>query len=75
MVITTYATSIYLAFYFQGFGFSLSCGETRSGSVHKVHITLQELQAVALRLYKMTFLLCGKVVASHLADSTAEASL
>ena len=36
---------------------------TWSGSVSKVHITLQELQAVALVLYTMAYWLSGMVIA------------
>ena len=41
----------------------------------KVHIALQELQAVELMLSKMTFWLPGKLVALHLDISTAKAYL
>ena len=41
----------------------------------KVHIALQELQAVVLMLHKVAFWLSGKVVALHLDNSTAKAYL
>ena len=49
------------AFYFQGSGLLLSFSRTWSDSIYKAHIALQELQAVALRLYKMAFDLSDKV--------------
>ena len=36
----------------------------------KAHIALQELQAVAIMLYRMTFWLSGKMVVLHLDNST-----
>ena len=75
MVITTNAMSHYWAFYFQGSGFPVSCYGTWSGSMCKVHITLQELQAVSLRLHKLAFSLSGKVVVLHLDNSTTKAYL
>ena len=63
------------AFYFQGSGFPLSSSGSWSGSMYKVHITLQEFQAVALMLHKMAFHLSGKVAALHLDNSTSKAYL
>ena len=53
----------------------MSCCGTWSGSMHNVHITLQELQAVTLMLHKVTFQLTNEVVALHLDTSTAKAYL
>ena len=44
----------------------ISCCGTWSGSMSKIHVVLQELQAVALMLHKMTFQLSSKVAALHL---------
>ena len=63
------------AFYFQGSGLPLSFNRKWSGSMHKVHITLQELQPVALMLHIMAFCLSGKVVALHLDNSTVKVYL
>ena len=41
----------------------------------QVHIALQEVQAIALMLYRMAFLLSGKVVSFHLDNSTAKTHL
>ena len=41
----------------------------------RAHITLQELQAIAMMLHQMAFCLSGKVVAFFLNNSTAEAYL
>ena len=41
----------------------------------RAHISLQELWTVAMVLHRMAFHLCGKVVALHLDNSTAKASL
>ena len=44
--------------------------------MHKVHITLQELQAVALMLSRIAYMLSGQVAALHLDNnSTAKAYL
>ena len=60
-------------FYFQGSGLPLSVSGAWSGSLSRAHITLQELQAVAIMLSRMAFCLSGKVVALHLDNSTAKA--
>ena len=41
----------------------------------RAHIALQELQAVAMMLYRMAFCLSGKVVALHLDNNTGKAYL
>ena len=41
----------------------------------RAHITMQELQAVAMMLHRMAFQLSGKVVALYLDNSTAKAYL
>ena len=43
--------------------------------MHNVHITLQELQPVALMLHRMAFQLCGKMVTLHVDNNTAKAYL
>ena len=71
MVINTDATPYHLDFCFQGSRFPLSCNGIWSVSLCKVHIALQELQAIVPILYKMAFLLSGMVVAFHLDNGTA----
>ena len=63
------------ALYFQGSEVLISCCDIWSGSICKRHIALQEIQAVALMLYKMAFWFSGKVFALHLDNNTAEAYL
>ena len=46
-----------------------------SGSMYRIHIALQELQAVALMLCRMAFQLLGKVVALQPENSTTKAYL
>ena len=75
VVIATDATPTHWAFYFQGSGLPLSVSGAWSGCWSRAHITLQELQAVAIMLCKMAFCLSGKVVALHLDKSTAKAYL
>ena len=75
VVIATDATPTHWAFYFQGSGLPFSVSGTWSGSLSRAHITLQELQAVAVMLCRMAFCLSGKVVALHLDNSTAKAYL
>ena len=43
--------------------------------MYRAHITLQELQAVAMMLHRMACCLSGKLVALHLDNSTAKAYL
>ena len=75
VVIATYAMPTHLAFYFQGSGLPLSVSGPWLGSMCRVHIALQELQAIAMMLHRMVFHLSGKVVALHLDNSTAKAYL
>ena len=75
MVIATNATPTHWAFYLQGSGLPLSVSGAWSGSLCRAHISLQELQAVAIILCSMVFCLSGKVVALHLDNSTAKAYL
>ena len=75
VVIATDATSTHWAFYFQGYGLPLSVSDAWSGSLSRAHIALQELQAVAIMLFRMAFCLSGKVVALHLDNSTAKVCL
>ena len=75
VVIATDAMLTHWAFYFQGSGLPLSVIGFLSGSLCRAHITLQELQAVAMMLHRMVFYLSGKVVALHLDNSTAKAYL
>ena len=66
---------IYWDFYFPASGVPVSCCGAWPGSVCKVHIALQELQAVALMLCKMAFKLSSNMVALHLDHITAKAYL
>ena len=75
VVIATDAIPTHWAFYFQGSALPLSVSGAWSGSLCRVHITLQELHAVAIMLYRMAFYLSGKGVALHLDNSTAKADL
>ena len=71
VVIATDAMPTHWAFYFQGSGLPLLVSGSWLGSLWRAHIALQELQAVAMMLHRMTFCLCGKMVAMHLDNSTA----
>ena len=62
VIIATDATPTHWAFYFQGSGLPLSISGTWSGSLSRAHIALQELQVVAIMLYRMAFCLSDKVV-------------
>ena len=75
VVIATDAMPTHWAFYFQGSGLPLSVSGSWSGSMCRVHIALQELQAVAMMLHQMAFCLSGKVVSLHLDNNTAKAYL
>ena len=75
VVIATDATPTHWAFYFQGSSLPLSVSGPWSGSMCRAHITLQELQAVAMMLCRMVFHLSGKVVALYLNNSMAEVYL
>ena len=65
VVIATDATPTRWAFYFQGSGLPISVSGTWSGSLSRAHISVQELQAVAVMLHRMAFCLSGKEVALH----------
>ena len=58
---------------FQGSGLPLSGSGYWSYSMCKAHIAFQELQAVAMMLYRISFQLSGKVVALHFDNCTAKA--
>ena len=73
VVIATDATPTHWAFYFQGSGLPLLVSGSWSGSLFRAHISLQELQAVAMMLGRMAFHLPGKVIALDLDNSTAKA--
>ena len=75
VVIATDATSTCWAFYFQGSGLPLSVIGSCLGSLCRAHISLQELQAIAMMLCRMAYYLSGKVVALHVDKSTAKAYL
>ena len=75
LVIATDATPTHWAFYFQESGLPLSVSGSWSGSMHRAHIALQDLQAVAMMLCGMAFHLSGKVFALHLDNSMAEVYL
>ena len=63
------------AFYLQSLWVPVSSCGIWSGSLHKMHIALQELQAVALMLHKMALWQSSWVVALHLDTNTAKAYL
>ena len=71
MVIATDSMPTHWAFYFHGSGLPLLVSGAWSGSLCRAHIAMQELQAVAMMLCRMAFLLSGKVVALHLDNNTA----
>ena len=75
MDITIDAVLKHWTFYFSDSQLPLSCIGTWSGSMQKVNIALQELQAVALILHNMALQLSSKVVVLHLDDSTAKTYL
>ena len=75
VVIATDAIPTHWAFYFQGSGLLLSVSGSLSGSIGRVHIALQELQAITIMLHRMSFHLSGKVVALHLDNNTAKVYL
>ena len=56
-------------------GLPLFFSGTCTHSLHKGHITLQELQAFGLMLHIMAFCLSGKIAVSHVDISTAKAYL
>ena len=65
-VIATDVMPSHWAFYFQGSGLPLSVSGYLSGSRYKVHISLQEPQAVAMMLCRIALQVFSKVVALHL---------
>ena len=75
VVIATDAMATHWAFYFQGSGLPLSVSGSWLGSMCRVHIALQELQAVAMVLHRMAFHLSSKVVALPLDNSMTKAYL
>ena len=75
MVIATDAMPTHWAIYFHGSGLSLSFIGPSLGSMCKVHISLQELQAIAIMLCRMAFHLSGKVIALHLDNNTTNGYL
>ena len=75
VAIATDAMPTHWAFYFQGSGLPLLVSGSWSGSVCRAHIALQELQTIAIMLYRMAFHLSGEVVTLHLDNSTAKAYL
>ena len=75
MVVVTNATSTHCTFHFEGAGLPQSIHCSWSGSVCRVHIALQKLQAVALMLCQMALHLAGKVVVLHLDNTTVKAYL
>ena len=76
VVIATDATHTHWAFYFQVSGLPLSVNGSWSGSMCRVHIALQEFQAVAMILCRMAFCLSGNVVvALYLENSMTHAYL
>ena len=66
VVIARDATSTHWASYFLVSELPLSMNCSRSGSMCRIHIALQELQAIALMLHRMAFQLSSKVVALQL---------
>ena len=62
-------------FNFRGSALPFLISGSWSGSVCRAHITLQDLQAIAMMLHRMAFCLSGKVVALHLDNSTTKAYL
>ena len=71
VVIATDVTHTHWAFHIQGSGLPLLVSGSWSGSMCSAHIALQELQAVAMMLYRKAFCLSGL----HLDNSTAKAYL
>ena len=75
VVFPSNATPHHYAFYIQCFGVPKSCCGTLSGFMHKVHISLQEFQAVAHMLHKMVFQLSSRMIGIHLDNNSAKAYL
>ena len=75
VLVATDATPTHWVFYYQGAVSPLSISDSWSGSMCRVHIALQEPQAVALMLHQMALHLTDKVVASYLDNSTVKVYL
>ena len=73
LVIPTDALPHHWVFYLQGSVVPIYYCCTWSGSMCKVYIALQDIQAVAFKLHEISFQLSSKVVALHLGSSTAKA--
>ena len=65
-----YYALIIRPFYFQGSGVPIYCYDTWCGCMCRVHISLLELQAIALMLGEVVFQLSSNVVALHFDNST-----
>ena len=72
VVISRDAAPGHWAFYFQGSSLPLSFSDMLSGSMHRVHIALQELQAIVLMQCRMSFHLSGNVITLLEDNSTAK---
>ena len=70
VVIATDATATHWAFHFQWSGLPSLVSGSWSGSMCRTHIALQEVQAIAMMLYRMAFHLSGKVFAFLLDNNT-----
>ena len=67
---------LHLVIYFRmDSGLLLSSSGTRSCSVCKIHLTLQECQVLALVLHRMAFHISGKIIDFYLDSNTAKAYL
>ena len=75
VVIVTEARPHHWAFYFDGYRLLLSVSGSRSGSMCKAHIAMQEPQAVATILLRMVFQLSDMLVVMHLDNCNAKAYL
>ena len=75
VVFTRHATHTHWAFCFQGSRLPLPISDPWSGFLFRVHITLQEVQAIALKMHRMAFQLSGKLVALQLDNSTPKTYL
>ena len=75
VVIATDAMPTNWVLYFQGSGLPLLVSGSWLDSLCRVHIALQELQAITIVLHSMAFCISGKVVALHLDNSIAKAYL
>ena len=75
MVVATDTTHTHWVFCFGGSGLLLLVSGSWSGSMCRVHIVIQELQAVVPMLLRLAFQLYGKLVALLLDNSTAKGCL